>query len=91
MSMFKFTMKTQAPKAMVEPFDANPMTKLCIVINTNEVLTQRPNEYLKLFKLTSVGHISFFNDICWIRIIGQNDLSKPDIYAFQKFQFKYLG
>jgi len=57
-------MKTQAPKAMVEPFDANPMIEFCIVINTNEVLIQRLNECLKLFKITSVGHISFFYDIC---------------------------
>jgi len=57
-------MKTQAPKAMVEPFDANPTIEFCIVINTNEVLIQRLNEYLKLFKITSVGHISFFYDIC---------------------------
>jgi hypothetical protein len=82
MSMFKFTLKTQAPKAMVEPFDANPMTKLCIVINTNEVLIQRLNEYLKLFEITNVGHILFFNDIYWIRIMNQNYLSKPNIYVF---------
>jgi hypothetical protein len=47
MSMFKLTMKTQSPKAMVKPFDANPMTKLCIVTTTTELLTERLNECLK--------------------------------------------
>ncbi len=63
MSMFKLTMKTQAPKAMVKPFDANPTTKLCIVTTTTELLTQRLNEYLKLSEITSVGQIWFFYDI----------------------------
>jgi hypothetical protein len=56
-------MKTQAPKAMVKPFDANPTTKLCIVTTTTELLTQRLNEYLKLSEITSVGQIWFFYDI----------------------------
>jgi hypothetical protein len=28
-------MKTQAPKAMVEPFDINPMTKFWVKISNN--------------------------------------------------------
>jgi hypothetical protein len=35
MCIFKFTMKTQAPKAMVEPFDINPMTKFWVKISNN--------------------------------------------------------
>ncbi len=54
MSMFKFTMKTQAHKAMVEPFDVNLMTRLCTIINTNGLLIQRLNEYLKLVEITIV-------------------------------------
>jgi hypothetical protein len=35
MCMFKLTMKMKAPKAMVEPFDTNPMTKFWIKISNN--------------------------------------------------------
>ncbi len=44
----KLTMKMHVPKAMVEPFDINPMTKLWVTINNNGLLTQQPSEYLKL-------------------------------------------
>jgi hypothetical protein len=47
-------MKTQAHKAMVEPFDVNLMTKLWIIINKNGLLIQRLNEYLKLVEITIV-------------------------------------
>jgi hypothetical protein len=40
MCIFKFTMKIQVPKAMAEPFDTNPMTKLWVTINNNALLTQ---------------------------------------------------
>jgi hypothetical protein len=44
-------MKTQAPKAMVGPFDKNLVTKLCVTINNNVLLTQQLNEYLKLAEI----------------------------------------
>jgi hypothetical protein len=40
MCIFKFTMKTQAPKAMVEPFDTIQVTKLWVIINNNVLFTQ---------------------------------------------------
>jgi hypothetical protein len=40
MCIFKLTIKTQAPKAMVGPFDTNLVTKLCVTINNNVLLTQ---------------------------------------------------
>jgi hypothetical protein len=48
MCMFKLIMKRQAPKAMIEPFDTNPMTKLCYVICKNVFFIQSLlSEYLK--------------------------------------------
>ncbi len=44
----KLTMKMHVPKAMVEPFDINPVTKLWVKINNNGLLTQKLSEYLKL-------------------------------------------
>jgi hypothetical protein len=54
MSMLKLTVKTQAHKAMVEPFDVNLMTKLWTIINNNGLLIQKLNEYLKLVEITIV-------------------------------------
>jgi hypothetical protein len=48
-------MKRQAPKAMIEPFDANPMTKLCYVIGNNAFLIQSLlSEYLKFIEIAIV-------------------------------------
>jgi hypothetical protein len=54
MFIFKFTMKTQVPKAMAEPFDTNPVTKLWVTINNNALLTQQLSEYLKLAEIMIV-------------------------------------
>ncbi len=55
MCMFKFTMKTQAPKAIIEPFDVNPMTTLWVTINTNALFIQQLNDYLKLVEIIVVS------------------------------------
>jgi len=47
-------MKAQATKAMVEPFDMNPIIKLWMKITNNSLLCQRLNEYMKLAKITIV-------------------------------------
>jgi hypothetical protein len=62
MCIFKLTMKSQAPKAMVEPFDTNPVTKLWVTINNNVLLTQQLNEYLKLVKIAMVSMLGFVKD-----------------------------
>ncbi len=62
MCIFKLTMKSQAPKAMVEPFDTNPVTKLWVTINNNVLLTQQLNEYLKLVKIAMVSMLRFVKD-----------------------------
>ncbi len=47
-SMFRLVMKAQEIKAMAEPFDINPNTKLWVTITNNSLLCQRLNEYMKL-------------------------------------------
>jgi len=47
-SMFKLVMQAQAIKAMVEPFDMNPSTKLWVTITNNSLLCRHPSEYMKL-------------------------------------------
>ncbi len=59
MCIFKLTMKTQAPKAMVEPFDINLATKLWVTINNNVLFTQRLNDYLKLAEIIVVSMFKF--------------------------------
>jgi hypothetical protein len=55
MCMVKLIMKRQAPKAMIEPFDTNPMTKLCYVISNNAFLNQSLlSEYLKFVGIAIV-------------------------------------
>jgi hypothetical protein len=62
MCMFKLTMKMKAPKAMVEPFDTNLMTKLWVTININTLFNQRLNEYLKLFDIMVVVVLGYVKD-----------------------------
>jgi hypothetical protein len=38
--MFKLTMEAQAPKAMVEHFDINPVANLLMTLNNNGLLTR---------------------------------------------------
>jgi predicted glycosyltransferase len=57
-------MKTQAHKAMVEPFDVHPMTKLWTIINNNGLLIPRLNEYLKLVEITIVLVLKSIQDEC---------------------------
>jgi len=40
MCMFKLTMKMKPPKALVEPFDTNLVTKLWITISINALFIQ---------------------------------------------------
>jgi hypothetical protein len=53
-SMFKLTMKAQAIKAMANPFNMNPITKLRMTIIKNSLLCQRLSEYMKIAKITIV-------------------------------------
>jgi hypothetical protein len=62
MCMFKFTMKTKAPKAMAEPFDTNLATKLWVTISTNALFIQWLNEYLKLVDITVVLVLGYVKD-----------------------------
>jgi hypothetical protein len=39
---------------MVEPFDANQVTKLWMTINNNGLLTQQLNEYMKLVNIAII-------------------------------------
>jgi hypothetical protein len=55
-------MKTQAPKAMVKPFDINLVTKLWVTINNNVLLIQQLNEYLKLAEIVVVSMLRFVKD-----------------------------
>jgi hypothetical protein len=62
MCIFKFTMKTQVPKAMVEPFDINHVTKLWVIIKNNALFTQYLDEYLKLAEIMVVLVLKFIKD-----------------------------
>jgi hypothetical protein len=62
MSMFQFTVKTQAPKTMAKSLDVNPMTKLWILINNNGLLAQRLGEYLKLVEIAIILLFEFVKD-----------------------------
>jgi hypothetical protein len=55
-------MKTQIPKAIAKPFDTNPMTKLCVIINNNVLFIKRLNEYLKLAEIVVVFVLRFVED-----------------------------
>jgi hypothetical protein len=62
MFMFKLTMKMKAPKAMAEPVDTNLVTKLWVTINTNALIIQWLNEYLKLVDITVVLVLGYVKD-----------------------------
>ncbi len=62
MSMFKFIVKTQEPKAMAKSFDVNLMTKLCTLISNNGLPAQRLSEYLKLVEITIISVFEFVKD-----------------------------
>ncbi len=53
-SMFKFTIKAQAIKAMVKLFNMNLVTKLWMTIINNSLLCERLSEYIKIAKITIV-------------------------------------
>jgi hypothetical protein len=55
-------MKMHVPKAMVEPFDINPVTKLWVTINNNALLTQGLSEYLKLVENVVVSMFKWVKD-----------------------------
>ncbi len=53
--MFKLIMKRHTPKAMIEPFDTSPMTKLCYLTGDNAFLIQSLlSEYLKFVEIAIV-------------------------------------
>jgi hypothetical protein len=62
MSMFKLTMKTQAPKTMAKSLDVNLVTKLWTLINNNGLPTQRLGEYLKLVEIVIILVFEFVKD-----------------------------
>jgi hypothetical protein len=55
-------MKSHAPKAMDEPFDNNPLTKMWVTINNNTLLTNRLNEFLKLTKIVVMSIFGSLKD-----------------------------
>jgi hypothetical protein len=55
-------MKMYVPKAMVEPFDINIMTKLWVTINNNDLITQQLSEYLKLVEIVMMSMLRFTKD-----------------------------
>jgi hypothetical protein len=61
-SLFKLTMKSQASKAMVEPRDENPVTKLWCQLATNNLLVHLLSKFMQLVKLTIVQVISNVED-----------------------------
>ncbi len=62
MCIFKLTMETQAPKAMVELFDTNPTTKSWVTINNNAIFIQQLSEYLKLANIVVVSKLGSVED-----------------------------
>jgi hypothetical protein len=61
-SIFKLTMKSQAPKTMVKPPYTNPMTKLWMTMINNGLLIQRLSEYMKLVEINIVSCLGFMED-----------------------------
>jgi antitoxin component of MazEF toxin-antitoxin module len=55
-------MKMHVPKAMVEQFDINIMTKLWVTINNNDLITQQLSEYLKLVEIVMMSMLRFTKD-----------------------------
>jgi hypothetical protein len=55
-------MKMHEPKAMVEPFDINIMTKLWVTITNNDLITQQLSEYLKLVEIVMMSMLRFIED-----------------------------
>jgi len=53
-SIFKLTMKSQAPKAMGEPFDKNLVTKMWVTFKNNVLLIEYLSEFLKLVEIVVV-------------------------------------
>ncbi len=62
MCFFKLTMKAQAPKAMVEPFDINSMIKLWVKISNNGLFTQQLSKQLKLVEIVVMSMLKFVED-----------------------------
>jgi hypothetical protein len=61
MCFFKF-MKMHVPKAMVEPFDINIMTKLWVTINNSDLIIQQLSENLKFVELVMMSMLRFIED-----------------------------
>ncbi len=63
-SIFKLVMKAwQTPKAMAEPFDANPMTQVWVTINNNHLLTKWQCEHMKLVEIIIVSMHGFVEEL----------------------------
>jgi len=56
--MFKFIIKAQATKAIVDPFDINPIMKLWVTNTNNSLLCQWLSEYMKLIEIIVVSILS---------------------------------
>jgi hypothetical protein len=54
----------QGAKAMVEPFDVNPITKLWVKITNNSLLCNHLSEYTKLAKIIVVYVHGSMEDDC---------------------------
>jgi hypothetical protein len=63
-------MKTQATKAMAEPFDTNPIIKLWMTITNNSLLCQHLNEYMKLVEITIIFMFGPVEDECIFSILA---------------------
>ncbi len=57
-------MKSQALKAMGEPFDKNRVIKMWVTINTNILLTKWLSEFLKLAKIVMVSIFGSMENEC---------------------------
>ncbi len=55
-------MKTQAPKAMFEPFDINSMIKLWVKISNNGLFTQQLSKQLELVEIGMMSMLKFVED-----------------------------
>lgn len=62
--MFKFTMKSPAPKVTNEPCDKNLVSKMWVTINNNILLTKWLSEFLKLAKIVMVPVLGCTEDKC---------------------------
>jgi hypothetical protein len=61
-ALFKTCMKSNCRTAMLPPFDANPLTKVWRVLDSNNSLTQNFSEFLKLAEMAVVHVLGSVED-----------------------------